>query len=95
MATTSAHRLAITLARWLSKIAWFVGLFYIGLRVFIFYPEKFISLYTSERFAKWLYGYSSQENFDGLWVLTWVMGAFAFAVLGYMASMWAMRKVCR
>lgn len=61
--------MAITLARKLAKIAWFICLFYIGLR--IIYPENLISLYTSERFAQWVYGYSSQENFDDLWVLIW------------------------
>lgn len=85
--------MAITLARRLAKIAWFIGLFYIGLH--IIYPEKFISLYTSELFAQWVYGYSSQENFDDLWVLTWVVSSFAFAVVGYLLSMGIIRKVRR
>ena len=85
--------MAITLARRLAKIAWLIGLFYIGLR--IIYPEKFISLYASERFAQWVYGYSSQENFDDLLVLTWVVCSFAFAVVGYMLSMGIIRKVRR
>lgn len=85
--------MAITLARRLAKIAWFIGLCYSGLHVI--YPETFISLYTSERFAQWVYGYSSQENFDDLWVLTWMGGAFAFAVVGYLLSMWIIRKVRR
>lgn len=85
--------MAITLVRRLAKIAWFIGLFYIGLR--IIYPEKFISLYTSERFAQWVYGYSSQENFDDLWVLTWVVCSFTFAVVGYLLSMGTIRKLRR
>lgn len=95
MATIPARRLAIMLVRWMAKTAWFVGLFYIGLRVIVFYPEKFISLYASERFAKWVYGYSSQENFDDLWVLTWVVCSFAFAVVGYLLTMWIIRKLRR
>ena len=91
MATTLARRVVHGLA----KTAWFVGLFYIGLRVIIFLPEKFISLYTSERFAKWVYGYSSQENFDDLWVLTWVLGSIVFAVVGYLLTKWIIRKVRR
>ncbi|MBV8042581.1 hypothetical protein [Pluralibacter sp.] len=93
MATTSASRLTMTLARWLVKIGWFLGLLYIGLRIIS--PEKFISLYTSERFAQWVHGYSSQENFDDLWVLTWVVSSLAFAVVGYLLSMWIIRKVRR
>lgn len=85
--------MATTLARELAKTAWFISLFWLGTRVI--YPEKFISLYTSERFAQWVHGYSSQENFDDLWVLTWVVGSFAFAVVGYLFSMWIIRKVRR
>lgn len=85
--------MAITFAHRLAKIAWFTGLFYLGLR--IIYPEKFISLYASERFAQWVYGYSSQENFDDLWVLTWVVCSFAFAAVGYLLSMRIIRKMRR
>lgn len=85
--------MAITLARRLAKVTWFIGLFYIGLRIIC--PEKFISLYTSERFAQWVYGYSSQENFDDLWVLTWLVCSFTFAVVGYLLSMKIIRKVRR
>lgn len=83
--------MAITFARRLGKVIWFIGLYYIGLRIIS--PEKFISLYTSERFARWVYGYSSQENFDDLWVLTWLCISFVFAVLGYLLTMWILRKV--
>ncbi|MDW8845382.1 hypothetical protein SD961_05645 [Erwinia sp. MMLR14_017] len=85
--------MAITFARRLDKIAWFAVLFYIGTR--FIYPVKFISLYTSERFAQWVHGYSSQENFDDLWVLTWVVCSLVFAVVGYLTSMWGIRKVRR
>ncbi|AXC67737.1 hypothetical protein CSL77_002022 [Salmonella enterica subsp. diarizonae] len=85
--------MAITLARKLAKIAWFICLFYIGLR--IIYPENLISLYTSERFAQWVYGYSSQENFDDLWVLIWGVCSFAFAVVGHLFSMWIIKKMRR
>jgi len=85
--------MATTLARKLAKTVWFIALFWLGTRVI--YPEKFISLYTSERFAQWVHGYSSQENFDDLWVLTWVAGSLAFAVVGYLFSMWIIRKMRR
>lgn len=85
--------MAITLVRRLAKIAFFTMLFYIGTR--FIYPEKFISLYTSERFAQWVYGYSSQENFDDLWVLAWVVCSLVFAVVGYLTLMWVIQKVRR
>lgn len=85
--------MAITLVRRLAKIACFAMLFYIGTR--LIYPEKFISLYTSERFAQWVHGYSSQENYDDLWVLAWVVCSFVFAVVGYLALMWVIQKVRR
>lgn len=85
--------MAITLARRLAKTIWFMALFWMGTR--FIYPESFISLYTSERFAQWIHGYSSQENFDDLWVLVWIAGSFAFAAVGYLLSMWIIRKVRR
>lgn len=85
--------MAITLARRLVKTAWFAALVWFG--SCLIYPESFISLHTSERFAQWVHGYSSQENFDDLWVLTWVTGSFAFAVVGYLLSMWIVRKMRR
>lgn len=85
--------MATTFARRLAKTTCFITLFWLGTRVI--YPEKFISLYTAERFARWVHGYSSQENFDDLWVLTWVAGSFAFAVMVYRLSIWIFRKMRR
>lgn len=85
--------MATILAIRLAKTVWFTALFLLGTR--LIYPESFVSLYTSERFARWVHGYSSQENFDDLWVLTWLIGSFAFAVVGYQLSMWTIRKVRR
>ncbi|QCT22498.1 hypothetical protein FEM41_24070 [Jejubacter calystegiae] len=82
-----------TLARKLSKILWFAALFYLGLRLID--PAKFISLHTTQRFALWAEGSVSQENFDDLWVLAWVVCSFLFATVGYLALMWTIRKVRR
>jgi len=85
--------MATTLVRRLAKTAWFIMLFWVGTR--LIYPESFISLETSRSFALWAEGSVSQENFDDLWVLAWVVCSFAFAVAGYLASMWAIRKMRR
>ncbi|MGK7247437.1 hypothetical protein ACSPAH_23340 [Buttiauxella agrestis] len=85
--------MAITLARKLTKICWFIALFWLGTR--LIYPESFISLETTRSFALWAEGNVSQENFDDLWVLAWVVCSFLFAVMGYLLSMWIIRKVRR
>lgn len=85
--------MAITLARKLMKTGWFIALFWLGTR--LIYPESFISLETTRSFAQWAEGSVNQENFDDLWVLSWVVCSFAFAVVGYLLSMWIIRKVRR
>ncbi|MFG6654878.1 hypothetical protein ACG0Z5_10450 [Scandinavium sp. M-37] len=85
--------MAITLARRIAKIVWFVLLFCLGARLID--PAAFISLDTTQRFAEWVHGYSSQENFDDLWVLAWVVCSLVFAIVGYLVSMLIIRKVRR
>lgn len=83
--------MAITLARRFAKIAWFVLLFCLGTRLID--PASFISLETTQRFAVWLHGYSSQENFDDLWVLTWLVCSLVFASISYIVTIKIIRKV--
>jgi hypothetical protein len=85
--------MALILARRMAKIFWFVALFWIGTR--LIYPESFISLETSRSFALWAEGSVSQENFDDLWVLAWIACSFLFAMMGYLTSMWVIRKMRR
>lgn len=83
--------MAIILVRRLAKIIWFMLLFCLGARLID--PATFISLDTTEHFARWLYGYSSQENFDDLWVLLWVVCSLAFAIASYLITILIVRKL--
>lgn len=67
------------------KVILFIGLFCLG--AMIINPEIFISLETSERFAIWIYGFVSQENFDEFWVLTWMVCSLLTAIVGYLMAM--------
>lgn len=85
--------MATTLASNVLKIAWFILLFCSGASLID--PSHFIRLDTAEHFATWVYGYSSQENFDDLWVLAWMVCSLVFAVTGYVISLWLVRKLRR
>ncbi len=85
MATTRAYNVL--------KIVLFILLFCSGASLID--PSHFISLDTAERFATYVYGYSSQENFDDLWVLIWIVCSIAFAVAGYIIILWLLRKLRR
>lgn len=85
--------MAITLARRVAKLVWFALLLYIGAR--IINPAVFISLEATQQFALWAEGNVSQENFDDLWVLAWVVCSFTFAVIGYIITMQFIRKMRR
>ena len=50
------------------KTAIFISLFY--LFAILTDSSTFISYEKSSEFSEWLYGFSSQENFDDLWFYT-------------------------
>lgn len=85
--------MATTLVRRLVKIAWFMLLFCLGARIID--PAKFIDLATTQRFSQWLYGYSSQENFDDLWVMMWIICSLLFAIIIYYITPLLVKKVRR
>jgi len=75
----------------LAKFVLFIGLLYLGGT--IINPESFISLDATERFAKWESALVSQEDFDDLWVLTWVVFSLLTAIFGYIAIMKLIKKI--
>ncbi|MFI8418657.1 hypothetical protein ACQKDS_19805 [Serratia sp. NPDC078593] len=83
--------MAITLARRFAKLALFIFLVW-GL-AHIIDPARFISLETTQDFARWKDGSVNQENFDDLCVLLWVIGTFFFAWLTYTVIMFLIRKM--
>lgn len=85
--------MVITFVHRAAKLFWFALLCYSGARFTD--PAEFISLETTQRFAKWAEGSVNQENFDDLWVLIWVMFSLMFAVAGYIATMQILRKLRR
>jgi len=46
-----------------------------------------------EVFASWMHGNVSQENVDDLWVITWIVCSFLFAIVIYKTTMLAIRKL--
>lgn len=85
--------MATTFARRVVHLIWFALLCYIGARLID--PATFISLETTQCFAEWLNGNVSQENFDDLWVLAWVVCTLIFATVGYMITIQIIRKIFR
>lgn len=79
------------LAMKLAKVALFFALIYLAAMAIS--PESFISLDASESFAKWEDGFVSQENFDDLWVLIWVVCSVLTAVVGYIVIMKLIKKI--
>jgi len=72
------------LIRWLSKTILFLFFFYIS--AMSIDASKFISYETSSKFSHWLYGYSSQENFDDLFFFTDIVMSTLSAVFLYVIS---------
>jgi len=80
----------ISLVRSIAKIGLFIVLFCLGARLID--PATFISLDATSAFAQWIYGNVNQENFDDLWVLSWVVFSFIFAIVFYKAMMLILKK---
>ena len=84
----------IILARSIAKIGLFIVLFCLG--AWLIDPATFISLDATSAFAQWIYGNVNQENFDDLWVLSWVVFSFIFAIVFYKVIMLLINKyICK
>jgi len=81
----------IILVRSIVKIGIFIVLFCLGAKLID--PATFISLDATSAFAQWIYGNVNQENFDDLWVLSWVVFSFIFAIVFYKVMMLILKKV--
>lgn len=57
--------------------------------------SKFISYETSAQFSDWLYGSSSQENYDDLWFFTEVLLSLIATIISYSIIMKIVREVRR
>lgn len=80
----------ISLVRSIAKIGLFIVLFCLGARLID--PATFISLDATSAFAQWIYGNVNQENFDDLWVLSWVVFSIVFAIFFYKVIMLLINK---
>ncbi len=80
----------IILARSIAKIGLFIVLFCLG--AWLIDPATFITLDATSAFAQWIYGNVNQENFDDLWVLSWVVFSFIFAMVLYKVTMLLLNK---
>ncbi|GAL57717.1 hypothetical protein EV102420_08_01800 [Pseudescherichia vulneris NBRC 102420] len=80
----------ISLVRIIAKVGLFIVLFCLGARLID--PATFISLDATSAFAQWIYGNVNQENFDDLWVLSWVVFSFIFAMVFYKVTMLLINK---
>ncbi len=74
-----AHKMLKKLIGWISKTILFLIFFCFSAKIFD--ASKFISYETSSKFSKWLYGFSSQDNFDDLWFYTDVLVSILIAFL--------------
>lgn len=84
----------IILVRSIAKIGLFIVLFCLGARLID--PATFITLDATSAFAQWIYGNVNQENFDDLWVLSWVVFSFIFAMVFYKVIMLLIHKyICK
>ena len=81
----------IILVRIIVRVALFIVLFCLG--AWLIDPATFISLDATSAFAQWIYGNVNQENFDDLWVLSWVVFSFIFAILFYKILILILKKV--
>lgn len=55
--------------------------------------SKFISYEASSRFSAWVYGYSSQDNFDDLWFFTNVILSIITAIVLYIVTLMFIAKL--
>ncbi|KGT92908.1 hypothetical protein NG99_13330 [Erwinia typographi] len=82
-----------TLARRFARMAIFIALFCLGARIID--PSTFISLELTEAYAQWQDGYVSQENFEDLWVIAWLLSSLIFAIIGDVLIIRIARRVRR
>jgi len=75
----------------ITKIGLFIVLFCLG--AWLIDPATFISLDATSAFAQWIYGNVNQENFDDLWVLSWVVFSFIFAIVFYKIFMLIFKRL--
>ncbi len=80
----------IVLVRSIAKIGFFIVLFCLG--AWLIDPVTFITLDATSAFAQWIYGNVNQENFDDLWVMSWVVFSFIFAIVFYKVIMLLINK---
>ena len=78
-----------TLARRGAKTALFTLLFCLCAKVID--ASAFISEETASNFSQWMYGYSSQDNFDDLWFYVNVGGSLLVAIVLYNIIMQSLR----
>jgi len=84
----------ISLVRIIAKVGLFIVLFCLG--AWLIDPATFISVDATSAFAQWIYGNVNQENFDDLWVLSWVVFSFIFAIVFYKVIMLLINKyICK
>lgn len=76
---TLAHKMLKKLIEWIPKTILFLIFFCISAKLFD--ASEFISYETSSKFSEWLYGFSSQDNFDDLWFYTDILISILFAFL--------------
>ncbi|MDZ7320767.1 hypothetical protein N4G41_03870 [Kosakonia sacchari] len=88
MATLARKWLIIVL-----KVLLFIFLFCVAAKLID--ASTFISYETSSRFSEWLYGFSSQDNFDDLWFFADVGLSLLSAIAGYVIVIKILRKVRR
>ena len=78
------------LVRVIVRVVLFIVLFCLG--AWLIDPAIFISLDATSAFAQWIYGNVNQENFDDLWVLSWVVFSIIFAIFFYKVIMLLINK---
>ncbi|EHK7649060.1 hypothetical protein IAH82_002927 [Escherichia coli] len=76
---------------WTLKTIAFLTYFCLSARIID--ASRFISYETSSRFSHWLYGYSSQDNFDDLWFFADVAISLMAAVVLYFMTMMLIVKI--
>lgn len=91
MARLSARNVLRKLTVWMIKTAVFLTYFCLAAR--LINASRFISYETSSRFSHWLYGYTSQENFDDLWFFADVALSLLAAVVLYFMTMMLIVKI--
>lgn len=78
------------IVRFSGRIVLFISFF--SLAATLIRASTFISYETSSDFSEWLYGFSSQENFDDLWFYADVTFSLLAAAVCYSVVMFLIRK---